>query len=149
MMTEKALIGKFDLSKGAHKLEERLRKGEKIPSEHVKAYRIFRPRVFEVWCEVLSGAIKTYLKIKGRLSEKNASEGKIFWCKISEEDWGQIGKMVDKIFGHKLWETKNKDMIEAIGATKKDIAQKFITEGKIGDEKVFEPPINTSYLFAI
>lgn len=147
MMAEKALTGKFDLSEGAHKLEERLRKGEKIPSKHVKAYRIFRPRVFEVWCEVLSGTIKTYLKIKGRLSEKKASEGKIFWCKIREEDWEQMGKMIDKIFDHKIWETKDKDMIEAIGATKKDIAQSFITEGKIGDKKVFEPSIDTSYLF--
>lgn len=149
IMAEKVLIGKFDLSKGAHKLEARLQKGDKLPSDHVKAYRVFRPRVFEIWCEVLSGAIKTSLKIKGRLSEKNASEGKIFWCKISEEDWQQIGQMIDRIFNHKLWETKNKEMIEAIGATKKDIAQKFITEGKIMDKKVFEPPINTSYLFAV
>lgn len=149
VMAEKALISKFDLSKGAHKLEDRLSKGEKLPDDHVKAYRIFRPRAFEIWCEVLSGAITTYLKIKERLSEKNATEGKIFWCRISEEDWQQIGKMVDRIFNHKLWETKDKSMIEAIGTTKKDIAQSFITEGKIGDKKVYEPPINTSYLLAI
>ena len=68
---------------------------------------------------------------------------------MTEEDWQQIEKMLDRIFSHKLWETKDKDMIEAIGTTKKDIAQKFITEGKIGDKKVFEPPINTSYIFAI
>lgn len=147
VMAEKALIGKFNLSKGAHKLEQLLRKSEKIPVEHVKAYRIFRPRVFEIWCEVLSGAVKTYLKIKGRLTEKNASQGKILWCDILEEDWEQIGKMIDKIFDHKIWETKDKDMIEAIGATKKDIAHRFITEGRIGEKKVFGPPIDTSYLF--
>jgi len=149
MMAEKTLIGKFDLSKGAHKLEDRLRKGEKLPDDHVKAYRVFRPRTFEVWSEVLSGGIKTYLKFKEKLSEKYAKEGKIFWCNMTEEDWQQIEKMLDRIFSHKLWETKDKDMIEAIGTTKKDIAQKFITEGKIGDKKVFEPPINTSYIFAI
>jgi len=137
------------LSKGAHKLEDRLRKGEKLPDDHVKAYRVFRPRTFEVWSEVLSGGTKTYLKFKEKLSEKYAKEGKIFWCNMTEEDWQQIEKMLDRIFSHKLWETKDKDMIEAIGTTKKDIAQKFITEGKIGDKKVFEPPINTSYIFAI
>lgn len=148
MMAEKVLIDKFDLTKGAHKLEKRLQGGEKIPSNHVKAYRIFRPRVFEVWTEVLSGAIRTALKLKGKLSEKNASEGKILWCKIAEGDWKQIGKMIDKIFNHKIWETKDKDMIDAIGATKKDIAQTFITEGRIADKNVFEPPINTSFLFS-
>jgi hypothetical protein len=149
MMAEKALIGKFDLNKGAHKLEDRLSKGEKIPEDHVKAYRIFRPKTFGIWCEVLSGAIKTYLKIKGRLSEKNSAEGKIFWCKIIEEDWQQVESMIDRVFNHKLWETKDKTMIEVIGTTKKDIAQSFITEGKIGDKKVYEPPINTSYVFAM
>jgi hypothetical protein len=146
MIAEKVLIGKFDLGKGAHKLEDRLSKGEKIPDEHVKAYRIFRPRVFEVWCEVLSEAVKTNLKIKGKLSEKNAKDGKILWLNVSDDDWQQIGDMLDRIFNHKIWETKNQEMIEAIGTTKKDIAQSFVTEGKIGDRKVFEPPINTQYL---
>ena len=145
-VAEKVLENKFNLSKGAHKLEDRLSKGEKLPDDHVKAYRIFRPRIFEVWCEVLREAVKTTLKIKGKLSEKNAKEGKIFWCTLTNEDWTQIDGMLDKIFNHKIWETKNKEMIEAIGSTKKDIAQTFITEGKIGDRKVLEPPINMKYL---
>ena len=146
LMADKILIDKFDLAKGANKLEDRLSKSEKFSDDHVKAYRIFRPRVFEIWCEVLSGAIKTNLKIKGRLSEKNANDGKILWCKLAEDDWQQIEKMLDKIVNHKIWETKNREMIEAIGTTKKDIAQVFITEGKIGDKKVFDVPINTQYL---
>ena len=124
-IAEKLLIGKFNLKKGASKLEAKLRSGEKLPTDHVKAYRVFRPRVFEVWCEVLANSIKTILKIKGKLSETNAKEGKIFWCKLNPEDWEQIDKMLEKIFNHKLWETKNKEMIEAIGSTKKDIAQTF------------------------
>lgn len=90
--------------------------------------------------------MKTNLKIKGKLSEKNAKDGKILWLDVSDEDWQQIGDMLDRIFNHKIWETKNQEMIEAIGTTKKDIAQSFVTEGKIGDRKVFEPPINTQYL---
>jgi len=149
IVAEKALIGKFDVGKGAHKLEDRLSKGEKMPDDHVKAYRIFRPRTFEIWCDILSGAVKWYLKVKGRLSEKNATEGKVFWCEVTEDDWSEIGKMVDRIVRHKLWETKDKEMIGAIGTTNKDIAQAFITEGKIGDKKVFEPPINTEYVMSI
>ncbi len=136
------------IAKGANKLENRLSKGEKFPDDQVKAYRIFRPRVFEVWCEVLKEVVKTGLKIKGKLSEKNAHDGKILWCKLSDDDWQQIDAMPCKIFDHKVWETKDKQMIEAIGTTKKPIAQAFITEGKIGDEKVFEPPINTQYLLS-
>jgi hypothetical protein len=148
MIADKILIGKFDVAKGADKLESRLSKGDKIPDDHVRAYRIFRPRVFEVWCDVLKEVIKTSLKIKGKLSEKNAHDGKIFWCKLSDDDWQQIDDMLNKIFNHKIWETKDREMIEAIATTKKDTAEAFITEGKIGDKKAFEPPINTQYLLS-
>jgi len=148
MIADKILIGKFDITKGADKLENRLSKGEKFLDDHVRAYRIFRPRVFEVWCEVLREVVKTSLKIKGKLSEKNAHDGKILWCKLSNDDWQQMDAMLNKIFNHKVWETKDREMIEAIGTTKKDIAEAFITEGKIGDKKAFEPPINTQYLLS-
>jgi len=149
IIAEKTLIGKFDLSLGAHKLEERLRKGFRIPEEHVRAYRIFRPKVFEVWCEVLSDSIKTYLKIKGKISDKYAKQGKIFWCKLDEEEWKEIEKMVDRIIKHKVWDAKKKEIVEAIGTTKKDIAYKLLTEGKLGETKVFEPPLDSRYVLGI
>lgn len=153
IIAEKVLVGKFDEKIGAHKLEESIRKGTKVPSEHVKAYRIFRPKVFEVWCEILSEAIKAFLKFRGKLSEGYVKEGKILWCKIDEDDWNVIEKMVDRIINHKLWETKDSAIIDAIGTTKKDVALKLITEGKIrvGDkeQKVFEPPIDSRYVLDI
>jgi hypothetical protein len=153
IIAEEVLVGKFEEKIGAHKLEERIRKGVKVPDEHIKAYRIFRPKVFEVWCEILSEAIKAFLKLRGRLSEGYAKEGKILWCKITDEDWEQIKKMVNRIIDHKLWETKEPVIIEAIGTTKKDVALKLITEGKIrvGSEerKVFEPPIDSRYVLDI
>jgi len=83
------------------------------------------------------------------ISEKYAKEGKILWCKIDEEEWKQIEKMVTRIINHKLWEAKDPIVVEAIGTTKKDIAEKLLTEGKVGEQKVFEPPINSSYVLDI
>ncbi len=149
MMAEKTLIGLFDLNVGAHKLEESVKKGTKIPEKHLKAYRIFRPKAFEVWCEVLSEAIKAFLKIKGKLLEKYAKEKKIFWCKIDEDEWKEIEKMIDRIVNHKLWDAKDPEIVEAIATTKKDVAQKLLTEGKLGERKVFEPPIDSKYTLDI
>ena len=149
IIAEKALVGKFDEKIGAHKLEERLRKGAKIPQEHIKAYRIFRPKVFEVWCEVLREAIKSYLKLRGKISERYAKDGKILWCKISDEEWQEIEKMIERIVNHKLWEARDQKIIDAIGTTKKEAAYQLITEGKIGEEKVFEPPIDSRYVLGM
>ncbi|HDN83588.1 MAG TPA: HNH endonuclease [Candidatus Altiarchaeales archaeon] len=149
MIAEKVLINKFDNKIGAHKLEERLRKGEEIPEPHIKAYRIFRPKTFEVWCEVLKDAIVYLLKIKGKLTDAYAKQGKIFWSEIDKSEWEEIGKKLDRIFNHKVWLSKNSDIIDAINSTRKEICQKLLTEGKIGDKHVMDTPIDFKYVLGV
>jgi len=149
LIAEKVLIGKFDNRIGAHKLEERIRKGENIPQPHIKAYRIFRPKTFEVWCEVLRDAIVYLLKVKRKLTDNYAKEGKIFWCKLDDDDWEEISKMLDRIFDHKVWLSNNPKIIDAINNTRKEICQKLLTEGKVDDEQVIETPIDFKYVSGV
>ena len=149
LIAEKVLIGKFDNKIGAHKLEERIRKGESIPELHVKAYRIFRPKTFEVWCEVLRDAIEYLLKVRRKLTDNYAKEGKIFWCKLDDEDWREIGKMLDRIFDHKVWLSRDPQVINAINSTRKEICQKLLTEGIIDGRKVIETPIDFKYVLGV
>jgi len=149
LIAEKVLIDKFDNKIGAHKLEERIRKGENIPQSHVKAYRIFRPKTFEVWCEVLRDAIVYLLKVRRKLTDNYAKEGKIFWCKLDDGDWEEIGKMLDRIFDHKVWLSSNPQVIDAINNTRKEICQKLLTEGKVDEKQVIETPIDFKYVSGV
>jgi hypothetical protein len=63
LFAEKTLEGKFDKNIGAHKIEEQIRKGKSIPDEHLRAFRLYRPAAFVVWCELLKEAIATYLPV--------------------------------------------------------------------------------------
>jgi len=149
LIAQKVLINKFDINLGAYKLEERLRKGERIPELHLKAYRIFRPKTFEVWCEVLRDGIVQLLKLRGELSDTYAKEGKIFWRELNDETWEEIDKMLDRIFNHKIWLSDNPQIIEAINSTRKEICQKLLTEGKIDDTQVIDNPINFRYIVGV
>ena len=146
---EKILIDKFDLTKGAHKIEQRLRKGESIPALHVKSYRIFRPKSFETWMGTLLDAIKTLLKSNRRISDIFTKQGKIFWNELEEEDWIEIGKMLDRIFNHKIWLLDNSRIINAIGSSKKEICQDLLLNGKVDGEKVIDTPLDFKYLMGI
>jgi hypothetical protein len=146
IVTKKVLEGKYREDMGIYRIEHRLGKGEKIPPEHVKAYRMFRKQICVVWCEVLRDAIKTALKLRGKLTETNAKEGKIFWCKLDEDDWKMIEKMVDRICNHKLWLLDKKEIIDAIKLNRKEEAVKLVTEGVVGEEKVIDQPINLQYV---
>ena len=146
IIAEKALINKFDEKIGAYKIEERLRKGENIPEMHVKAFRIFRPKAFEVWCKLLRDCIEVFLKTRGKLPDTYAEEGKIFWCKLDESDWKEIEKMVERIVNHSIWLTKNQEIIDVINSTRKEVVQRLLLEGMIGDKKVIDTPISFQYV---
>ncbi len=145
MITQKVLDRKFDENIGAHKLEERHRKGERIPDAHIKAYRIFRPKTFEVWCETLQSGIIFLLKTRRKLVENYAREGKIFWNKLDENDWEDMGKIADRIFDHKIWLSKRPDIIDATNNTRKEICTRLLTEGKIGNQQVLDTPLDFRY----
>jgi len=146
MIAKKALIRKFDLSKGAHKLEERYRKGSSIPQEHIKAFRIFRPKIFEVWCKQLRDAIKTSLRLCGKIDDLLANKGKIFWKELDDDNWEQIGKMIDRILNHKIWLLPNPSIVNAISSTKKEICEKLLIQGKIEDEQILDTPLDFKYI---
>ena len=149
LIAQKILENKFDNSIGAHKLEERLRKGEKIPDAHVKAYRIFRPKTLEVWCGILRDGIVYLLKTRRKLSDTYARQGKILWGKLDDNDWEDIGKMLDRIFNHRIWLSKNPEIINGINSTRKEICQILLTEGKIGDQQVIETPLDFKYVMGV
>lgn len=146
IISQKALIDKFNFQIGTFKLESRRRKGERIPEEHLRAYRLFRPRVAMVWCETLKNAISTYLRFTHVLTDTYSKQGKIFWAKIDDEGWKAIENMVSRIVKHKLWLTENLRAIEVMSSNRKEPAEALLTEGKIDREVLIKKPINFAYV---
>ena len=149
IIAEKVLINQFDDKIGAHKLEERVRKGQRVPDSHIRAYRIFRPRSFEVWCKLLRDSVITLLRNRGKLTDTYAEQGKVFWCKLDDNEWREIEKMINRIIEHKIWLSKKYQIVNAINSTRKEICQKLLTEGKIEQNQVFDTPLNFQYIMGV
>ncbi len=153
LFAEKTLVGKFDVSLGAYKIEEKVRTGTgSIPTDHLRAFRLYRPAVFIFWCELMKDAIADYLVNREQINNdmrKERKKGKgtrILWTPLSEDDWKNIGKMVDRFINHKIWIDRGIRVSEAFNQTRTEFFKKFLENGILGDEKVLDQPINIRYI---
>ena len=154
LFAEKTLENKFDMEIGAYKIEEQIRKGKNIPDAHLRAFRMYRPAAFVVWCELLKEAIATYLIMNRKITNDMKNESKkgkgtkIFWAEINESDWLAIGKMIDKMAGHKIWIDRGETISNAFGQTRPEFFKKFLEKGEIEGKKIITQPIDIQYLLS-
>jgi len=154
LLAEKTLENKFDTKIGAYKIEEQIRKGKSIPDEHLRAFRLYRPAAFIVWCELLKEAIATYLIMNSKIindmkMERKKGKGtRIFWTKLDDNDWRAIGKMIDKMIRHKIWIDRGETISNAFGQTRPEFFKKFLEKGEIEGKKLIEQPIDIQFLLS-
>jgi len=154
LFAEKTLEGKFDKSIGAYKIEEQIRKGKNIPDEHLRAFRLYRPAAFVVWCELLKEAIATYLIMNRKITNDMKTERKkgkgtrIFWTELDDNDWNAISKMIDKMIRHKIWIDRGETISNAFGQTRPEFFKRFLERGELEGRKLVEQPIDIQFLLS-
>lgn len=154
LFAEKTLEGKFDKNIGAHKIEEQIRKGKSILDEHLRAFRLYRPAAFVVWCELLKEAIATYLIMNRKITNDMKTERKkgkgtrIFWAELDDNDWNAISKMIDKMIRHKLWIDRGETISNAFGQTRPEFFKRFLESGEIEGKKLINQPIDIKFLLS-
>jgi hypothetical protein len=97
-------IGKFDTDLGTYQIEKRLQKGENIPEDHLRAFRMSKEEVLYNWLDVIRKIIKRYFLLQGRTFD----ESRLFQYKFPEPLWESIRKVVRNISKLSLW--KNKEL---------------------------------------
>lgn len=142
LFTDKVLAGKFDLSKGIFKLEERLSSDPSIRNEHLRAYRICRQAPLVVVMGELREAIRQLLSIRLRYPDGRwSNEDRWLWAEMKEEDWAAVGKMIDFILGHKVWIERNPVHVETLESNKKSSWEEILLTGRLpgASTAVYEP----------
>jgi len=154
LLAEKTLENKFDKNIGAYKIEEQIRKGKSIPDDHLRAFRLYRPAAFVVWCELLKEAIATYLIMNRKITNDMKTERKkgkgtrIFWAELNENDWNAISKMIDKMISHKIWIDRGETISNAFGQTRPEFFKRFLEKGEIEGKKLIDQPIDIQFLLS-
>lgn len=160
IFAEEILISKYELSKvpeGIFKIEDTLKEDpDKIPLNHLKAYRICRRSALIIWINELKLAISNFLDDRAKYKDSKWREKRPLWTEINGEEWDRIRRMVRVVFQHKIWMQKpikeegriiNDGIITAINSTKQSDWKELLLNGRIpGAVEPQFPPLNKNYI---
>ncbi|MBS7635810.1 HNH endonuclease [Candidatus Bathyarchaeota archaeon] len=111
MFAEEILIGKYDVDIGSAKIEEKLRKGENIPDNHLRAIRLTREEVLYNILRYVRDCIKRYFLLA---MGKSVEDKELFQYKFPEQLWGHIRKVIQNIANMPLWINRDTGLSSAI-----------------------------------
>ena len=144
---DEVLDGKYELSQGIYKLEEKLIEDpESVHNNHLIAYRMCKSAAMIIWTGELKKAISRLLKTKDKYEHFEWSEKRVLWSEIDKDDWKIIRNMIKVIMMHKVWNQKdNKEILSSLGTTRQKDWKEILLNGRLPgrEERLFEPLTDT------
>lgn len=126
IIADEIFVGKYDMDIGTNRIENRLQSGDKLPLDHVKAYRIIKEEISYNWLKYVEKIIKNYFIMQG----KPIQEDKLFQYKFAEPLWEIIRIFVKNFSNLPIW--INKDLSTTVFGGKQNYAfwQTIFESGK-------------------
>jgi len=100
---------KYDMDIGTNRVENKLRKGDYIPDEHLIGCRMAREEIIYNWLKYIQAHIRRYFLVQGEMIEEDL----LFQNTFPQLLWDQIRNMVVNLSNLPIW--KNRD--EGISAS--------------------------------
>jgi hypothetical protein len=102
-MADIFFVGHWDPDLGGHKIEARLQKGENIPEDHLRAWRIAREEILANVLSYIRLAIEHYYVFLGQVVEKD----RLLQHRFPEVLWDRMGSFLRRLAGLPCWIDKN------------------------------------------
>lgn len=99
IIAEEIFIGKFNLEIGTYQIENKIQKGERLPMEHVKAYRMSKEEIMYNWLKYIEQIVYNYFSFQG----KPIIREKLFQYEFSPQLWENIRNFVRNLSNLPLW----------------------------------------------
>ncbi|MBX2982565.1 MAG: HNH endonuclease [Flavobacteriales bacterium] len=99
IIADEILIGKFDFDIGTNRIENQIQKGESLPMEHVRAYRMVKEEVLYNWLKYIQQIVTSYFIMQG----KPLDQSKLFQNEFPDILWSQIRRFIRELTALPLW----------------------------------------------
>jgi hypothetical protein len=103
LLAEILFVGKWDPETAGRKLEYRVQKGDPIPEEHLRAWRIAREEILATVMGWVRLVIENYNAYTGRMIDKE----KLLHSALPEDLWKRIKNFLTKLVALPCWIDKN------------------------------------------
>lgn len=121
----------YNIELGVHRIENKLREGEDIPEEHLRAVRMSKEEIMYNWLQHIGTVINQFFAIQG----KAVSQDRFFQEPFPEQLWNNIRNFLHNIAALPLW--KNKELSNTLFGGKQNYAywEHIFRTGKTLDGK--------------
>lgn len=139
IIAEQVFIGKFDLETGTSQIESKIQKGENLPLDHIKAFRMSRFEIIYNWLRYVTHIIKNHYIMLGIPIQEN----KLFQYKFPESLWKRIETYVKNMSNLPVWVNKELSLTVFGGKQNNEYWQTIFETGKTPQKLiVLAKPIN-------
>lgn len=99
IVAEEIYIGKFDPVLGVSRLESKVQKGEAVPGDHLRAFRMGKEEVLYSWLKYVQQIVLRHFVAVGTPVDQD----RLFQYRFSEVLWQQLRAYVRNLAGLPLW----------------------------------------------
>jgi len=99
LIAEELYLGKFDESIGTDKLENRLRKGDQLPLDHIRAYRISKEEIVYNWLQYVRQIAQQFFIMQG----KPDPHSRLFQIPFPEQIWDNQRRFLRSLIALPVW----------------------------------------------
>ena len=139
LIADRVYLQRFDPSIGTYRIENRLQKGEIIPDEHVRAFRLSREEVIFNYIKFVAQIIQNYFITTG----KPVDAQRLFQERFPDPLWSSIDNFLKNLVQLPLW-VNHEIGVSAFGAKQNyDYWWSVFTTGKTPQgQHILTEPIN-------
>jgi HNH endonuclease len=100
LVADLVYVGRFDPQLGTARLENKIQKGDDVPEEHLKAYRLAKEEICHTWLQCVGQIVQSYfVTTTGKLLDQR----RLFQHPFPEQLWVNIGNFVANLAAMPLW----------------------------------------------
>ena len=137
IIAEEILIDKFDFAIGTSRIENKIRSGEHLPLDHIRAYRMCKEEIMHSWLNLLLQIVRNYFALTGVPVDDNC----LFETEFPPALTTNIKNAVRNIGNIPLW--KNTELSIFGGKQVADYWKRVFATGKTPDgASVLAEPVN-------
>ena len=133
IIADKIYVNKFDAKLGTFQIEHRLRKGEFIPNDHLRAFRMAREEILSGWLHCIKEVINQYYAyVRVLRFDSNV----VFQDPLPAAAWQNVSNFIDSLAGLPIW--VDRQLSSTVFGTKqnREFWEQVFKEGTVGDQVV-------------
>lgn len=130
---------KFDPERGTDKIESKLQKGDDIPDEHLRAFRMAKEEILYSWLRFVRDVIRNYFITQGSVID----DKRLFQYRFPDPLWNNIRNFVRNIGKLPLWVSHDMSATVFGGKSNPSMWQTIFEKGTSPQgQRILSEPLN-------